>query len=88
MRGLKNKMKFKITRTSRCEEEPTDKLKLTKETYKNRFGYYDFIWVGEINTLEELIEFMKKENGIIISETCGYYKGIEYEIEIYDDYRE
>ncbi len=44
-------------------------------------------WVIEINTLEELIKLSDKYGDIILGYT-DLYKGIEYELEIYDTYRE
>ena len=44
------------------------------------------IWTIEINTLEELINFVKKYGTIIIDDSGE--KSVPFEIEIYDDYRE
>jgi len=43
-------------------------------------------WIIEINTLEELLKFLNKYGRIVI---CGSnYRQTQYEIEIYDTYRE
>lgn len=44
-------------------------------------------WIIKINTLEDLIKLNKKYGDLIISQE-NEYKGIDYSIEIYDDYRE
>lgn len=59
----------------------------------------DFYKVIEINTIEQLIELMKKYNQpIILDNNYAYnntnydipqeYKSCKYSLEIYDDYRE
>lgn len=74
-------MKFIISRTSIwSSEKPCRKAK--KEIVEGRV-----MWSIEINTLEELIKFMEKnEQNLVIK--YSFEKEIPYEIEIYDDYRE
>jgi len=46
----------------------------------------DDVWVIEINSLDELLQFIRKYGQVVISE-CPY-KEYPYEIEIYDTWRE
>ena len=78
-------MKFEVTRTStwfnediKCEEARQEEFVVGEHLCKR--------WVVEINTLEELIAFVKKyEDRIVLitDEKSGLPK-----IEIYDDWRE
>jgi hypothetical protein len=52
--------------------------------FQKCFGHYK-CWVIEINSLEELHEFIDENGPIVISK--GNVDGL-HEIEIYDDYRE
>ena len=45
------------------------------------------VWLIEINTLEELMEFCNKYGSLIV-ETDFYFGDGNNTIEIYDDYRE
>lgn len=69
-------MIFDITRTSTCISRNAEKT--CEECYKK--GERLFI---EINTLDELLNFVKKYDRIVIE----HYDN-ENSIEIYDDYRE
>ena len=77
-------MKFEVTRTStwfnediRCEEARQEEFVCNEHLYKR--------WVVEINTLEEIIEFIKKYGNIVLD---ADKKDELPKIEIYDDWRE
>lgn len=69
-------MKFEVTRTSTWFEEDIR----CEEARQEEFG-----WVVEINTLEEIIEFIKKYGRIVLD---ADKKDELPKIEIYDDWRE
>lgn len=81
-------MKFILTRTSLtnrqsikkppCEESIQDDYVTKQGTYKN--------WTVELNTLEDLLNFVNKVGEKIIIEKWQTKE--QYEIEIYDDLRE
>lgn len=92
---VKNKkIKFVVTRTSYCLEDtqPCKEAKLKKITYLDcktkkplRKGEH---WIIEIEDLKELLKFCDKYGAIIIDRLKECYRGVKYNIEIYDDYRE
>lgn len=77
-------MKFIITRTSQrarkgkpCEEAILEQIDKNKELY-----------TIEISSLNELIDFIKKqEHAVVIQDKSYFNKGLP-SIEIYDDWRE
>lgn len=69
-------MKFQVIRTSQWKSE-----KPCEEAVKR-----NDIWVIELNTLEDLINFVRKYGDVVIYESM--YKEYPYTIEIYDYYRE
>lgn len=79
-------MKFMLTRTSNWDKKPHPKaIMMEFDSYTNPQ------WGIEINTLEELIEFLKDENvkgQIVIEESFDEEHPEDRMIEIYDDYRE
>lgn len=82
-------MRFIITRTSRyiySEENPCDGATKEKIFTDWKEPVEVTAWFKEINTLEELLAFIKKNGQIVIGKS---YQNKKYlEIEIYDDYRE
>ena len=78
-------MKFAIERTSdwNGEKKPCEEAVLVKEGSAHTDPEYHI----EINSLEALVELMKREGEIIIKEG-GYYEDGLPCIEIYDTYRE
>ena len=75
-------MKFIVSRTSTGRKP----CKEAKKAEKSDGFDYPNIWTIEIDTLEELINFVKKYGTIIIDDSGE--KSVPFEIEIYDDYRE
>lgn len=81
-------MKYIVTRTSiwgdkkPCEEAFEEEVVCT---------YFEngkkVVWMIEINTLEELHEFIDKYGGSVVIEDW-YFNNAYKKIEIYDDYRE
>ena len=76
------------------DSKPCDEAKQTKMYFGCGDDDDDIesVWIIEINTLNELLEFRNKYGNIIL-EKSSYRKNLndkEYmlEIEIYDDYRE
>ena len=94
-------MKFKVCRTSDClcdKGKPCEEAKYEKVECRSLYNgdkrLIDY-YVVEINSLEELIDFVKKYGCIILDESNDpkYFEDFSkpiplYEIEIYDDYRE
>jgi len=85
----KKPLKFYIRRTSQYWDTtpPCDRA---VRLNPNKEEWEDTAWGIEISTLEELIELKNKVKSPIIvgrsnGDTCDYS---EYELEIYDDYRE
>lgn len=88
-------MKFVVTRTSaRGEEKPCEVARRSKEIYVG-FGdeEKEDVWIVEIEDFSGLLQFVKKCGkgnssceGVFLTESS--YKGIPFEIEIYDDWRE
>lgn len=80
-------MKFGIHRTSGGYQEnpPCEGAKL--EAIGNKDHYERNTWSVEIDSLDELMKLVKKEDSVIIHPPGVYQKEIP-EIEIYDDYRE
>ena len=84
-------MKFKVTRTStncwwgndnpKCEEAFQDKVIIDEGTEYERI---EIDWFININTLQELIEFVNKYKGKVVIITDNHTPTIE----IYDDWRE
>ena len=79
-------MKFEIYRTSdRCRENPPcEDAKLVRAGSVVQDAVYEI----EIDTLEQLLELVNKEGDVIIMNSDKSKTGYEYEIEIYDGYRE
>lgn len=79
-------MKFEIYRTSDCcrEKQPCEGAKQV------RIGsaVHDAVYEIEIDTLEDLLELVEREGEVIIGNSDKDKTGYEFEIEIYDDYRE
>lgn len=71
-------MEFRVIRSSQWSDE---KPRNVKEAYKK-----GDIWYVKISNLEELIAFYEKYGDLIISENWDNKE--EFQIEIYDDYRE
>lgn len=77
-------MKFEITRTSTWFEEDIRCEEARQEDYVKN-NHLCKRWVVEINTLEEIIEFIKKYGRIVLDADERYELP---KIEIYDDWRE
>lgn len=75
-------MKFVVTRTSMWRNE-----KPCRKTKKRIIEGY-VMWTIEINTLDELIKFMKENKYDLVIKDPLEEEIPYYEIEIYDDYRE
>lgn len=80
-------MKFMLTRTSTWDKKPHPKA-----TMMEFDSCTNLQWGIEINTLEELIEFLEDvdtaEREIIIGKSFNKDYPEDRRIEIYDDYRE
>lgn len=76
-------MKFIVFRTSNIggRLQPCEEAILRKE-----FAPNDKIWEVEFNSLQELIDFCDKYNGVVIERHYRYTE--EFVIEIYDTWRE
>jgi len=79
-------MKFYVTRTS------VSLLDATTAPTTDKRAYFDAAategtgeWVIELNTLQELTDFIQQNGGTIV---LSIYKNFTPELEIYDDYRE
>ena len=79
-------MKFYVTRTS------VSLLDTTTAPTTDKRVYFDAAategtgeWVIELNTLQELTDFIQQNGGTIV---LSIYKDFTPELEIYDDYRE
>ena len=79
-------MKFYVTRTS------VSLLDTTTAPTTDKRVYFDAAategtgeWVIELNTLQELTDFIQQNGGMIM---LSVYKDFIPELEIYDDYRE
>lgn len=70
-------MNFKVNRTSRLGDDTVAPCGGAFQNFK------DSEWFININSLENLLEFIKKEGSIVID-----YNPDVLEIEIYDTYRE
>lgn len=84
-------MRFVVSRTSGWSNAPCPYATLRNIEGAGRLaGRLEALWTIEINSLEELIEFIDKygykSNGVVIH-TCNHNPAYK-EIEIYDDYRE
>ena len=82
-------MKFRISRvTDRfMSEKPQPTHGATWEPIDGSNGdAVSNAWFIEINTIEELVELVKRERGLILD--LDYLKHDTVEIEIYDDYSE
>lgn len=71
-------MKFEITRTS-C-------FGIGKPINDERLKKIKSCWYIELNTLEELMQFIENNGHSVVIERCDEYE--QYTIEIYDTYRE
>lgn len=71
-------MIYVVSRTSLCN--------YTKKPCEESFQTKDEFWSVEINSLEDLMDFVNKHGDIVVS-NAGVEVGI-HQIEIYDDYRE
>ena len=74
-------MKFIVSRTSTWHSDIAPCKEAKQEMFEDGPD-----WTIEINTLEELIAFRKKYGELVL--TFSRIPEIDYEIEIYDDYRE
>lgn len=89
-------MKFEITRTSNLgfsrEDRPCEGSEpfVRTITSNNGSSWNVYHWTMEINTLQDIIDFMEKqEEDIVIMKSNIHIDGLpDYIIEIYDDYRE
>lgn len=85
-------MKFRITRTSSVadREPPVDgaeKVTIPNKTLDGRDNPMD-AWVVEVESLEDLIVLVEEHGDIIVSRSKMGYDDPEYDLEIYDGYRE
>lgn len=82
-------MKFVISRTSHYGKDKPPCEEAREETIlsggEKQFEYE--AWCLDINTIEELIKFIEKNGGSAVIEK-SYWTQENWEIEIYDDYRE
>lgn len=87
-------MKFIVTRTSLFGDgKPCDGAHIEEVCYKNKFQKTDMIhkaWVIEFSTIEEMMDFINKNEGraVIHSSETEYETKDFPEIEIYDGWRE
>jgi hypothetical protein len=87
-------MRIKITRTSVWDDEdkPCNDKRLKKDTYLSDNGKKHTGWFIDINNLEELFEFIDNQcrynqcSEVVIGKIWRTIN--EWELEIYDDYRE
>lgn len=49
---------------------------------------WDYREYREMNTLEELVQFMRDNHGSLVLMDCPESDSVEFEIEIYDTWRE
>jgi len=84
-------MKFEVSRTSIVNEDlkPCDEAKkeyfICKRSGSDRLHS---LWVVEINSIDDLVDFYEKYGQIIISKSFYECDDVKYEIEIYDEARE
>lgn len=84
-------MRIKITRTSLWDDDeykykPCDDKRLKKDTYLSINGKEYTGWFIDINNLEELFEFIDNQCNEVVIGKRGTIN--EWELEIYDTYRE
>ena len=79
-------MEYIITKTSEWKHGIYPPCKNAKEKTVLYWGKPEWVWVVEINTLEDLMELQNEHGDIIIRDSIKFdgYK----EIVIYDDYME
>ena len=79
-------MKFIVTRASLWRHEKPCEKAYQKEVLWPKKSKPTVEWIIDIPDLKTLLDFTRKNGQVIISDTP--VKGIDGEIEIYDDYRE
>jgi len=99
MSAKERNMKFAVKRTSIWDEEkPIDHPKLYEERVqtqilfndgKEPLTYWKDCWFIELETLEELVDFINfSEREIVLTTNHNRFVNEYHEIEIYDCYRE
>ncbi len=85
-------MRFRIERSSRETPpvEGAEKVEAPNKTIDGKDNPLE-IWVVEVESLDELLELVDDEGDVIVGRSVyesDTYGGPEYDLEIYDDYRE